>query len=434
MITGASSGIGRALARKVGSAGGTVLLVARRWAQLEEARRDIERGGGTAHVYPCDLSDVVDIDRMAAEVLQQHGHVDVLVNNAGRSIRRPISSSYERFHDFQRTMQLNYFGAVRLILDLLPTMRERQCGHIVNVSTAGVQTSAPMFSAYLASKAALDAFSRSISFEVAAEGVEFSTVYMPLVRTPMVAPTTAFDGWPALTPGQAADMLCTAICKRPARVAKAFSTLGQLGYAIAPNHDRAIGAATSRVMLGRRWRARVAAPIAAESGISGDAAWRETFRHRLERASIPTDPDEVRRLALLLGRLPLFATCSFSELHRLAATAYPIVFQEGDVLCAEGAAASDCYVIVEGEAAVSVRGRDVGTIIANDVVGERGLIENRPRSATVTASRRILAYAISRDRLDQLLRTNSDVAEHMRTLVRGRYATEGVGPATSLAG
>jgi NAD(P)-dependent dehydrogenase (short-subunit alcohol dehydrogenase family) len=207
MITGASSGIGRALALKVGAAGGTVLLVARRRDQLEEAKREIEDRGGFAHAYPCDLSDPLEIDRMVAQALKDHGHVDVLVNNAGRSIRRPVSGSYERFHDFQRTMQLNYFGAVRLILDLLPAMREHRSGHIINVSTAGVQTSAPMFSAYLGSKAALDAFSRSISFEVARDGIAISTVYMPLVRTPMIAPTKVYEEWPALTPEEAADLV-----------------------------------------------------------------------------------------------------------------------------------------------------------------------------------------------------------------------------------
>jgi short-subunit dehydrogenase len=420
MITGASSGIGRALALKVGAAGGTALLVARRREQLEEAKAQIEWGGGVAHVYSCDLSDPVEIDRIAAEALERHGHVDVLVNNAGRSIRRAVSNSYERFHDFQRTMQLNYFGAVRLILDLLPAMRERKSGHIVNVSTAGVQTSAPLFSAYLASKAALDAFSRSIGFEVASDGIEISTVYMPLVRTPMIAPTKAYERLPALTPTEAAEMICKAIRKRPARVARPFANVSQVGYALAPGLDHAVNNAIGR-LLGRRTGG--AEPVAHAPAAGADMAWREAFRRRLERARVPTDPDEIRRLATLLSRIPLFETCTFNELHQLACTAYPMAFEEGDVVCVEGAESSECYVVVAGEATVSIRGAEVGMVHANEVVGERGPIEDRPRSATVTAATRVLAYAISRERFEQLLTANPDAAAHMRRLVGARYPT-----------
>jgi short-subunit dehydrogenase len=234
MITGASSGIGKAAALKVGKAGGTVLLVARTEEKLNETKREIEQLGGTAHVHPADLTDPDDIDRMAQEVLAQHGRVDVLVNNAGRSIRRSVGRSYDRFHDYQRTMQLNYFGPVKLILDLLPGMRERHSGHIINISTMGLQTNTPRFAAYLASKAALDAFSRSIGSEIIGDGVHITTVYMPLVRTPMIAPTKMYDRFPALTPDEAANMITDAIRKRPKRVATALGNLGQLSYAIAP--------------------------------------------------------------------------------------------------------------------------------------------------------------------------------------------------------
>ena len=171
---------------------------------------------------------------MAAEVLDQHGHVDILVNNAGKSIRRSVSRSYDRFHDYQRTMQLNYFAPVKLILDLLPVMRERSSGHIINVSTIGLQTNTPRFSAYLASKAALDAFSRSIAPEIIGDGVHITTVYMPLVRTPMIAPTKIYDRFPTLSPEEAAEMIFDAIRKRPKRVATTLGNLGQLSYAIAP--------------------------------------------------------------------------------------------------------------------------------------------------------------------------------------------------------
>jgi short-subunit dehydrogenase len=234
MITGASSGIGRAAALKVGEAGGTVLLVARTKEKLEEVKGEIERHGGVSHVYPADLSDIGEIDRMAADVIAAHGPPDILVNNAGRSIRRSVGRSYDRFHDYQRTMQLNYFGPVKLILDLLPGMRERGSGHIINISTMGLQTNTPRFSAYLASKAALDAFSRSIGSEIIGDGVHITTIYMPLVRTPMIAPTKMYDRFPALTPDDAADLIVEAIRKRPKRVSIALGNLGQLSYAVAP--------------------------------------------------------------------------------------------------------------------------------------------------------------------------------------------------------
>jgi short-subunit dehydrogenase len=234
MITGASSGIGRAAALEIGEAGGTMLLVARRADQLQEVADEIEDLGGVAYVHRCDLTDMDDIDRMAAEVLERHGTVDILVNNAGKSIRRSVSNAYDRFHDYQRTMQLNYFAPVKLILDLLPTMRERQTGHIVNISTIGLQMNTPRFSAYVASKAALDAFSRSIAPEVINDGVHVTTVYMPLVRTPMIAPTKIYDRFPTLSPEEAGHMIAEAIRKRPKRMATALGNIGQLTYAIAP--------------------------------------------------------------------------------------------------------------------------------------------------------------------------------------------------------
>ncbi|HET8593440.1 MAG TPA: SDR family oxidoreductase [Solirubrobacterales bacterium] len=234
MVTGASSGIGRSAALKIADAGGIVLLVARTPEKLEETKSRIEEGGGTAFVHPCDLSDMDDIDRMADQVLAEHGHVDVLVNNAGRSIRRSIALSYDRFHDFERTIQLNYFGAVKLILKLLPVMRSRRSGQIVNVSSIGVQTNTPRFSAYVASKAALDAFSRCVASEIRDEGVMITTIHMPLVRTPMIAPTKMYGRFPTITPEKAAEMICEAIIHKPKRIATPLGTLGQLLYAINP--------------------------------------------------------------------------------------------------------------------------------------------------------------------------------------------------------
>jgi len=234
MVTGASSGIGKAASMKIADAGGIVLLVARTAEKLEEIKATIEARGGTAYVHTADLSDMDDIDRMADEALAQHGHVDVLINNAGRSIRRSIALSYDRFHDFERTMQLNYFGAVKLILKLLPVMRERRSGQIVNVSSIGVQTNTPRFSAYVASKAALDAFSRCIASEIIDDGVYVSTIFMPLVRTPMIKPTKMYDRFPTITPDKAADMITEAIIHRPKRIATPLGTLGQILYAINP--------------------------------------------------------------------------------------------------------------------------------------------------------------------------------------------------------
>jgi NAD(P)-dependent dehydrogenase (short-subunit alcohol dehydrogenase family) len=234
MITGASSGIGLETALKVGEAGGEVILVSRTREKLEEVASQIEELGGTAHVHPADLADLADLDRMAAEVLEAHGGVDILVNNAGRSIRRSVERSYDRFHDFERTMRLNYFGALKLILAFLPGMRERKSGHIVNVSSIGVQTNTPRFSAYVASKSALDAFSRCTAPEVVQDNVKFTTVYMPLVRTPMIAPTDIYKAFPTLTPDEAALMLCDAMIDKPKRMASRLGTFGEVLYAISP--------------------------------------------------------------------------------------------------------------------------------------------------------------------------------------------------------
>jgi short-subunit dehydrogenase len=234
LITGASSGIGKSAAVKIGAAGGTVLLVARTREKLEEVAGEIEQHGGLSYVHPCDLSDTDDIDRMAAEVMEQHQAVDILINNAGKSIRRSVSRTYDRFHDYQRTMQLNYFGPVKLILDLLPSMRKRKAGHIINISTIGLQVNTPRFAAYVASKAALDAFSRSLAPEVIGDGVHVTTIYMPLVRTPMIAPTKIYNYFPTMSPEEAAAMITDAIRKRPKRMGTAMGNLGQLTYAIAP--------------------------------------------------------------------------------------------------------------------------------------------------------------------------------------------------------
>ncbi len=234
VVTGASSGIGRELAHKIGDAHGTVILVSRTQEKLEEVKAEIERRGGTAHVHPADLSDLDDIDRVAAEILEQHGGVDILVNNAGRSIRRSVAAAYDRFHDYERTMKLNYFGALKLILAFLPGMRERRGGHLINISSIGVQTNTPRFSAYVASKSALDAFSRSIAPEIIGDGVNVTTVYMSLVKTPMTAPTKIYDAFPTMSPDEASQMICDAMIDKPKRIASRLGTFGEVAYAISP--------------------------------------------------------------------------------------------------------------------------------------------------------------------------------------------------------
>ena len=234
LITGASDGIGKQVALDVAAAGAHVLLVSRTREKLEAVQAEIEEAGGTAFVHPCDLTDMDDIVRMAQEVLDTHDGVDVLVNNAGRSIRRSVKLSFDRFHDYERTMQLNFFGAVRLILCLLPSMTARRRGHIVNISSIGVQTNTPRFSAYVASKSALDAFSRCIASEVVDDHVHLTTIHMPLVRTKMIAPTKMYDYFPAIEPEEASRMVTDAMIDRPKKVGTGLGNFGEVAYAVAP--------------------------------------------------------------------------------------------------------------------------------------------------------------------------------------------------------
>jgi NAD(P)-dependent dehydrogenase (short-subunit alcohol dehydrogenase family) len=234
VITGASSGIGRAAALKIAEAGGVPLLVARRQHELEEVRAEIEAAGGHAYSYPCDLTDGESVDKMVAQLLAEQPAVDMLVNNAGRSIRRSVLLSYDRMHDYERAMAINYFGAVRLILALLPHMVDRRFGHIVNVSSIGVQGIAPRFSAYVASKAALDYFSKIVATETHGAGITFTTVHMPLVRTPMIRPTKIYDAFPTKSPEQAAELVMEALLKRPKHIGTPTGYLIQAAYAVAP--------------------------------------------------------------------------------------------------------------------------------------------------------------------------------------------------------
>jgi NAD(P)-dependent dehydrogenase (short-subunit alcohol dehydrogenase family) len=234
VITGGSSGIGLSTAQRVAEAGAVTIIVARGEEELFKARDEMKSRGGKVFAYTADLADMADCDRLVSTILKEHGHVDILVNNAGRSIRRSIELSYDRFHDFERTMQLNYFGSLRLIMGFMPTMIQRRKGHIINISSIGVLANSPRFSAYVASKAALDAFSRCAQGELSGKGISFTTINMPLVRTPMIAPTKMYESVPTLSPDEAADLVVKGIIEKPSRIATRLGIFSALLNAVAP--------------------------------------------------------------------------------------------------------------------------------------------------------------------------------------------------------
>jgi NAD(P)-dependent dehydrogenase (short-subunit alcohol dehydrogenase family) len=246
LVTGASSGVGEATARAVAARGAVVLLVARRPEELERVRAGIEEAGGTAHAYVCDLTDATATDALVRTVLAEHGAVDMLVNNAGRSIRRSLEYSYDRMHDFERTMAINYFGPVRLTLGLLPAMRAQRFGHVVNVLTWGVQIKAPRFSAYIASKTALDTFSRIAGRETYADNVTFTNVRLSLVRTDMIVATDAYDRSPAKSPDQAAALIVRALEDRPLTISTTVGSVAEVLNVVAPRFMDALAATASR--------------------------------------------------------------------------------------------------------------------------------------------------------------------------------------------
>ena len=235
LVTGASSGIGEAGAERFAAEGAEVIVVARRADLLEALTQRIENAGGTAAAIPCDLSDLDAVDQLAATVEERFGGVDILVNNAGRSIRRPLAESLDRWHDVERTMTLNYYSPLRLIRGLAPGMIERRDGHIINVATWGVLGEAsPLFGVYNASKAALSAVSRVIETEWSRNGVHSTTLYYPLVSTPMIAPTSEYRGVPALTPHEAAGWMIDAARHRPVRIAPRFGITARAVDLVAP--------------------------------------------------------------------------------------------------------------------------------------------------------------------------------------------------------
>jgi thioester reductase-like protein/NADP-dependent 3-hydroxy acid dehydrogenase YdfG len=240
IITGASSGIGRASAIAVAARGATVFALARNGAALNELVAEIRAGGGQAYAFTCDVTDSASVEHTVKDILGRFDHVDYLVNNAGRSIRRSVVNSTDRLHDYERVMAVNYFGAVRMVLTLLPHWHERRFGHVVNVSSAGVQARSPKYSSYLPTKAALDAFADVVSSETLSDHVTFTNIHMPLVATPMIVPSRRLFPVPAISAEHAAAMVVRALIQKPARIDTPIGTLAEVGYYLAPKLSRRI--------------------------------------------------------------------------------------------------------------------------------------------------------------------------------------------------
>jgi len=240
VITGASSGIGRASAIAVAERGARVFALARNAEALDELVAEIRDAGGEAYAFTCDVTDSASVDHTVKDILGRFGHVDYLVNNAGRSIRRSVSASTDRLHDYERVMAVNYFGSVRMVLALLPHWRARRFGHVVNVSSAGVQASSPKYSAYVPSKAALDSFAEVVGSETLSDHITFTSIHMPLVKTPMIAPSRKLNPMPAISADHAAAMVIRGLVDKPARIDTPVGTLAEVGHYVAPGLSRRI--------------------------------------------------------------------------------------------------------------------------------------------------------------------------------------------------
>jgi acyl-CoA synthetase (AMP-forming)/AMP-acid ligase II/NAD(P)-dependent dehydrogenase (short-subunit alcohol dehydrogenase family) len=313
LVTGASSGVGRATARRLGSAGATVVLVARRVELLDELRDEIEAGGGRAFVHPCDLSDPDRAAALAAEVLEHHGHVDVVVSNAGVSIRRWLSQSYDRFADFDRTIRINYLGPVRLLLGLLPAMRARGSGHIVNVSTMGVDFPALRWSAYIASKTAFEAWLGGVAPEIRADGVTTTSIHLQLVRSPMLGPFRMWRYVPGMSTEEAAGIVARAIVARPRVIAPPWARIGGvITQAFQGPFEQLLSRYARRTNLDTRQRADARPPGPVREAVGAVGTIIES------RAVRPIRPDRLARVLLAqrrYGSSTAFATAAGAELH-----------------------------------------------------------------------------------------------------------------------
>ena len=240
LVTGGSAGIGKSIALRLAQAGAKTLIVARDPEKLELTRQEFSVQGLEVETYSADISEPAQCAAFVERIFSEHGGIDILVNNAGRSIRRAVENSYDRPHDFERLIRLNYLAAIQLAMGFLPGMAERRSGHIVNISSIGVLTTLPRFSAYVASKAALEAWTDCAASEFLDRGVAFTNVNMPLVRTEMIAPTKFYEHVPTLDPDEAADLVVEALIHRPARVATRLGRFGQAVHAVAPNMGRIV--------------------------------------------------------------------------------------------------------------------------------------------------------------------------------------------------
>jgi len=252
VITGASSGIGEQAALQLAGRSTRLCLVARRAEELQRVQAQVVMRGGQASIYPADLSLDEDVDRCAAAILADHGAVDVLVNNAGRSIRRSIIHSLDRDHDFQRTMQINYHAAVRLTMRFLPGMLERRHGHVINITTMAVQTASPGYAAYIASKMALEGYSRVLSAEMAGRGIAVTLVRYPLVRTPMSGATDLYSQVPMMSPEAAARWIVRAVERRPARMGTVSGKMMEMAAVVMPGVTEYVSGRVYRFLGQRR--------------------------------------------------------------------------------------------------------------------------------------------------------------------------------------
>jgi acyl-CoA synthetase (AMP-forming)/AMP-acid ligase II/NAD(P)-dependent dehydrogenase (short-subunit alcohol dehydrogenase family) len=313
LVTGASSGVGRATARRLGSAGATVLLVARRVELLETLRDEIESAGGRAFVHQCDLAEPDRAAALAAEVLEQHGHVDVVVSNAGVSIRRWLSQSYERYGDFDRTIRINYLGPVRLLLGLLPSMRERGSGHIVNVSTSGVNLPALRWSAYISSKAAFETWLGGVAPEIRADGVTTTSIHLQLVRSPMLGPFRIWRYVPGMSTEEAAGIVARAIVSRPRVIAPLWARVGGVMTQVFQGPvEQALARHARRANEDSRRRAAGGPPGLAREAAGAIGTIVES------RAVRPIRPDRLARVLLAQRRYGsgiAFGAAAGAELH-----------------------------------------------------------------------------------------------------------------------
>ena len=327
LITGASSGVGEATALRLGRAGATVLLVARRAALLEEVRDEITGAGGSAFVHPCDLADAEAAARLAQEVLDQHGRVDVVVSNAGLSIRRWISQSYDRFRDVERTINVNYLGPISLLLGLLPSMRERGSGHIVNVATVGVDLPALRWSAYIASKSAFETWLGGVAPEIRADGVTTTSIHLQLVRSPMLGPFRMWNYLPGMSSEEAAGIVARAIVQRPRTISPLWARVGGSLYQLAQAPvESALAGHARRANPDSRRRAQPAPlpPTRSPTALAGASARlaAESAAALITIASMrvlrPIRPDRLARIALAQRRFGAsigFAAAAAAELH-----------------------------------------------------------------------------------------------------------------------